>query len=103
MKAAGMFSFDVRRNPKAPNGVKSNALQNGYLGFLLFFDFDPKKSKFRFFAKLLPIKSEVFKLSQKRYICNRDTHNAHTKFQSNIFFGCAMAKKKHVKAMTSRF
>ena len=48
LKAARMFSFEVRRNQKAPNGVKLKILQNGYLGFLIFLDFDPKNQNFNF-------------------------------------------------------
>ena len=49
LKAARMFSFEVRRNPKTPNGVKLNALQNSYLWFLIFFHFDSQNSKLHFF------------------------------------------------------
>ena len=95
LSAARMFSFEVRRNRKTPNGVKLNALQNGYLGFLIFFDFDPKNSKFRFFEKFA-YKIQRFQAIQKTgiYVIDIHTNNRPTKFQSNIFvFGCAMAKK----------
>ena len=57
--------FYVRRNKKTPNGVKLNAIQNGYLGFLISFDFDPQISKFRF-SKIIAYKIRHFLIIQKK-------------------------------------
>ena len=46
-----MFSFEVRRNRKTPNGVKLNVLQNGYLGIVPFLDFEPPKLTISFSFK----------------------------------------------------
>ena len=51
MKAARLFSFEVRSNRKTPNGVKLNALQNGYLGLFEFFIEVPPKFKNFIFQK----------------------------------------------------
>ena len=59
-----MFSLEVRRNRKAPNGVKLNALQNGYIIFWTFVILTPK-SQISIFKKYLPIKSKFFHLSKK--------------------------------------
>ena len=81
LKTVDMFSFEVRCIRNTPNGIKLNSLQNGYLGFSIFFYFNPQKSKFQFIMGIHVIKIH--------------TNNMHTKFQSNIFvFGCAMAKKR---------
>ena len=58
-EAARMFSFEVRRNRKTPNGEKSNALQNGYLVFLIFFEFDPKTQNLDF-SKIIAYKIQNF-------------------------------------------
>ena len=47
LKIAGMFSFEARTNRKILNGVKLNALQNGYLVFYFFY-FNPKIHNFVF-------------------------------------------------------
>ena len=95
LKAARMFSFEVRRNQSTPIRVKLNFLQNSHLGFLIFLDFDPKNSKFQFFSKIIAYKIQNLQVIQKTgmYVIERRTNNTHTKFQRNILvFGCAMAK-----------
>ena len=90
-----MFSFEVRRNRKTPKDVKLNALQNGYLGFSIFFGFTPKIQNLNF-SKIIAYKIRNFQVIQKTgiYVMEIHTNNKHTKFQSNLFvFGCAMAKK----------
>ena len=90
-----MFSFDVRRNRKTQNGVKCNALQNGFLGLLIFFDFDPKNSKLYFFSKIVAFKSQNLPfIKNVLYVIEKDTNNRHITSQSNISdFDCATAKK----------
>ena len=74
LKAARMFSFEVKRNRKTPNDVKLNSLQNGYLGFLIFSYFDPKNSRFRFFKKIIAYKMQNFQDVLKiQSICYQDT------------------------------
>ena len=46
LQASRMRTFEVKRNPYTPKDVKLSALQSGCLGFLIFFYFDPKNSKF---------------------------------------------------------
>ena len=95
LKAARMFNSEVRLNRKMPNGVKLNVLQNGYLRFLTFFDFDQQNSKF-IFLNIIACKIQNIQAIQKIaiYVIEIHTNNIHAKFQSNIFvFGCAMAKK----------
>ena len=87
LKTVRMFSFEVTRNRKTPNSVKLNVIQNGYLGYLLFLDSDPKTL---FFQNQSPIH-----LKNGLYVIKVFTNNTHTKFQRNIFiFGCATAKKQ---------
>ena len=40
------YRFKVKRKPKTTKDVNLSALQNGCLGFLILFDFDPPKLKF---------------------------------------------------------
>ena len=95
LKAATIFSFEVRRNRKTPNGEESNALQNGYLVFLIFFEFDPKTQNLDF-SKIIAYKIQFFyDIKNGIHSINIHTRNIHTQFQSNIFiFGCAMAKNQ---------
>ena len=91
-----MFSFEVRRNQKTPNGLKLNVPQNGYLGFVIFLDFDPQNSKCQF-LKFIVYQTRNFQviLKTKIYVIEMRTNNAHTKFRRNILvFGCPMAQKK---------
>ena len=90
-----MFSFEVRRNRKTLNGKKSNALQNGYFVFLIFFQFDPKTQNLDF-SKIIAYKIQNFHdIKNGIHSINIHTRNIHTQFQSNIFiFGCAMAKNQ---------
>ena len=88
LKTARMFSFEVRPNRKMPNGVKLNALQNGYLEFLILFHFDPKNSKFHFFKNncLSNPKFSIYQ-TRKRNICDRDTYkNTETNFKAISLF-----------------
>ena len=71
---------------KMLNGVKLDVLQNGYVGFLIFLDFDPYNLKCPF-LKIIAHKSKILWLSKKRNICDPGTYKQqHTKFQSNISF-----------------
>ena len=99
-----MFSFEVRRNLKIPNGVKLNALQNCYHRFLCFSILTPKIHNFNF-SKIIAYKIQNFWVIQKKwmYVIEKHTKNAQTKFQSNMFvFGCAIAQKQK-KVMMSHF
>ena len=48
LKAARMYSFEVKHNHKPPNGIKLAALQNGYLRFLIFLVLTPETQNFNF-------------------------------------------------------
>ena len=96
-----MLSFEVRRNRQTPNDVKLNVLQNGYLGFLMYIDFEPQNLKFHFFPKTMARIIQNFQVIKNRiHLIEIHTNNTHAKFQSNIFvFDCTMAKKQ-IKVMT---
>ena len=47
-----------------PNDVKLKALQNGRVGFLIFFDFDPKIQNFNF-SKIIAYKIRNFQVIKK--------------------------------------
>ena len=87
--------FKVRRNRITPNGKKSNALQNGYLGLLIFFEFGPQTQNFDF-SKIIAYKIQHFQdIKNGIHAINIHTHNIHAQFQSNIFiFGYAMANNQ---------
>ena len=72
-EAARMFSFEVRRNRKTPNGEKSNALQNGYLVFLIFFEFDPKTQNLDF-SKIIAYKIQSFHDIKTEFILSTYIH-----------------------------
>ena len=77
------------------NGAKLNTLQNGYLGFLIFFDFDAQNSKYHF-KKITAYKIQNFHVIHETGIVVIEIHanNMNTKFQSNIFvFDSAMTKE----------
>ena len=89
-----MFSFEVRRNRKTSNGVTLNVLQNGYLGIVPFFDFDPQNSKFPFLKYLL-IKFKVFKISKKHEcMSSRYIHKTHTNVKAISLFLAVQWQKK---------
>ena len=90
-----MFNFAVRHNQKTPSGVKLNVLQNGYLGFLVFFDFYSQHSKLRFF-KVVAYKIRNFQVIQKTesmWLTYKQATSMHN-FKAMSFLGSAMAKKK---------
>ena len=96
LKAARVFSFEARCNGKAPNGVKLNALQNGYLGILIFFDLIPKNSKYFFPKNNFLKKFKISNLSPKpenmwlKYVQTRGIHN----FKAiSLFWAVQWAKK----------
>ena len=81
LKAARMFGFEARHNQKTPNSVKLNVLQYGYLGFVIFFDFDPKNSKFQFFKNNC-LKIKNFQVIQKNGINVIEIHTNTTRIQN---------------------
>ena len=101
LKAARMFSFEITRNRKTPDGVKLNALPNSYLGLLTFFDFDHKIQNFDFQKCVYP-KSKIFNLSQKLlHVIKINTKNSIQNFKPISIFGCALAKKNWYGDVTS--
>ena len=84
-----MHSFEVKRNQKS-HKVRLRALQNGFLGLSVFFDFVPKTQHFEF-SKINAYKIQSLQVIQQTEKCAMQLHtnNTHTKRQSNVFiFGC---------------
>ena len=94
LKAARMFSFEVRRNRKTPNGVNWTLYKMAISDF--FFIFWPRKLNISIFQKIIAYKIRNFQVTQNIgiHVIEIHTTNTRTKLQRNIFvFGCAMAKK----------
>ena len=89
MKAARTLSFEVRRNRKTKKtkGVKLNAIQNGYFGFLIFFDFDSQNSKLLFF-QMIAYKIRNFQVIQNTviYVIEIHTNDMHENFKTIPLF-----------------
>ena len=101
LKAARMFSFELRRNKKAPNGLKLNVLKTTISDFW-YSSILTLKIQNVYFSKTIAYKIQNFQVIHKTgiYVIEMHTKNVHAKFQSNIFiFGCAMTKNQ-VKMMT---
>ena len=64
---------EANRKQKMSKPRKFNSLQDGYLGFSKFSDFDPKNSKNKFFSGKSALKSEIFEIFKKPYYMYR-TH-----------------------------
>ena len=99
-----MYSLEVTYNRKTPNSVKLNALQNGYLGFLIFFGLLTPETQKSDLSKSITCKIKNFRYPENgTYVIRLHKNNRPTKFQSNIFiFGYAIAQLT-VKVMTSLF
>ena len=63
---------EVNRKQKVSKQRKLNSLQDGYLGFSKFLDFDPQNFKNMFSGKSA-LKSKIFKVFKKPYYMYR-TH-----------------------------
>ena len=105
LKAARIFSFEVIRNHRAPNGVKSNVLQNGYLGFLINFNFDAKTPIIDF-SKIIANKIHFFKYIQnkisKKHILSKYIHATSIQNFKVISLFLAVQRPKHqTRVMTS--
>ena len=76
-------------------GAKLDALRNGFVGFVMFLDFNPELNTLKF-QKLMPLKSKTLNLSQEQnIIIQLYTSKMCAKFQRDIFnFGCAMPQKQ---------
>ena len=102
LKAARMFSFELRRNKKGAKWLKierSKKRPSRIFDILLFW---PSKFKTSIFQKPIAYKIQNFQVIHKTgiHVIEMHTKNVHAKFQSNIFiFGCAMTKNQ-VKMMT---
>ena len=113
LKASRICRFQVKINSWTPKDVNFSVLQNGYLGFLIFIDFDPQNSRFYLFSKInaYQIQSGFWvtptfwsRPKTGKCVVKIHTNNTLTKFRSNIFMlGGAMVKKKQVKVMMSLF
>ena len=58
---------EANRKQKVSKQRKLNALQDGYLGFSKFFDFDPQNFKKTSFSGKSALKSKIFKIFKKPY------------------------------------
>ena len=94
LKAARMFSSEVRCNRKTQNSVKLNILQNGYHIYLISLDFAPKIQNFNF-QNILTIKSNILIVSKKQNICDWDAYKQHAYKISKQYlsFGLCNGKK----------
>ena len=99
-----MCTFEVKHDTFTPKDVKLSALQYGYLGFFIFFDFHPKTQNVDL-KKINAYKEQNLRVIKNGiYVVSLHSNNPHTKFQSDIcILGCAMLKQKQVKVMTSLF
>ena len=70
-----MYGFEVTRNRKKQKGVKLINLQNGYLGFFIFFDFETQTQNYDFLY-INPFKIQDFQLSYINSIFN--IHNIYS-------------------------
>ena len=64
---------EANRKQKVSKESKLNSLQDGYLGFSKFLDFDPQNLKKQFFSGKSALKSKIFKIFKKTYYMYR-TH-----------------------------
>ena len=78
LNAARMFSFEIKSNRKAPNGITLNALQNGYLGFFIL----TPKIQIINFSKIIAIQSTALKLSIKKTEYMRSRYIRTTRIQN---------------------
>ena len=67
-----MYS-EANRKQKVSKQRKLNSLQDGYLGFSKFLDFDPQNVKKTSFSGKSALKSKIFKIFKKPYYMYR-TH-----------------------------
>ena len=60
---------EANRKQKVSKERKLNSLQDGYLGFSKFLDFDPKKFKKQNFLEKVLLDPKFSKFSKNRIIC----------------------------------
>ena len=60
---------EANRKQKVLKQRKLNCLQDGYLGFSIFFDFDPQNFKKNIFFLKKCSKSKIFKIFKNRITC----------------------------------
>ena len=85
-----MFSSEVRRNKK----VKLNALQNGYLGYLIFLILTPQIRNFNL-SKIIAYKIRSFQVIQKTgiYVIEVQTTRI-SNFKQHLCFWMRNSQKK---------
>ena len=87
-------ALEIQKNVSDIKDVKSKGLQNCYLGFLKFLDFNPQKIRKIFFN--ITAKKSNFLISKKRNKCDSPYRLLFTYriWDRYLFFGQVMAKKK---------